>query len=556
MAKHNGVNDLFQSERQILESALSIIAKANDRSNPLLQEYELLTSSYKRLLRQTNKLLNISDSQQRNLKNVQNDLINLLNNAGQGFLTFASDLLVDKEYSQECINIFGQKIDNLNILELLHNPDDEEQNILLKRIFNIVFSPDSRSRKEIYMGLLPDNILLNDKHINLDYKVITQIEGDATQEVLMLILTDITEKARLENQIERERNQLKTIVNVVVNYNDFLRCCREYRFFVRVKIPQLLQEDSSLRYSMLEIFREVHTFKGSWAMFGMQNVSNRLHDLENQIASMIEEIDGITIHDATAALNANLLEEWLHEDILKISNVLGKDFFAQENFVTVDKQKILDIEEKIKMYLPNNDGEVLLKEIRRLRYRSLKGLLKIYVDYVAGLAEKTEKLINPLIIEGKDIFIDDDIYTGLIKCLGHVFRNSVDHGIESPDQRLLISKVEYGTITCLLEMQDDQIIIVIADDGRGIDVNQVREKAIRNGIENTDLSSDISDEKLLLLIFEDEFSTRDTVTDLSGRGEGLASVKEELDKLAGEIKIKTEIGKGTEFTFILPIITI
>ncbi|MDD3364249.1 MAG: ATP-binding protein [Syntrophomonas sp.] len=554
MAKQNRVNDLFQSERHILESAQSIIAKADNRSNPLLQEYELLTSSYKRLLRQTNKLLNISDSQQRNLKNVQNDLINLLNNTGQGFLTFASDLLVDKEFSQECVNIFGQKIDNLNILELLHNPADEEQNILLKRIFNLIFSPDSKSRREIYMELLPDNILLNDKHIHLDYKVITQIEGDATQEVLMLILTDISEKIRLENQIERERNQLKTIVNVVVNYNDFIGCWREYRFFVQVKIPQLLQEDNSLRDNIREIYRKVHTFKGSWAMFGMQNTANHLHELENQIASMIEEIDETPIHDATVNLNINHLEEWLQEDISQITNVLGKDFFVQENIVNVDKQKILDIEEKVKMYLPNNDGEVLLKEIRKLRYKNLKALLKIYVDYVAMLSEATEKIVSPLVIEGNDIFIDEDMYAGFIKCLGHVFRNSVDHGIESPNQRLSSGKLEYGTITCLLEIQDDHIVIVVADDGRGVDVNQVREKAIRNGIKDT--KTDISDEKLLLLMFEDEFSTRDTVTILSGRGEGLACVKEELDKLAGAIKIRTVVGKGTEFAFILPIITI
>lgn len=187
--------------------------------------------------------------------------------------------------------------------------------------------------------------------------------------------------------------------------------------------------------------------------------------------------------------------------------------------------------------------------MRTIRYKSIKEMLNVYVDYTFKLAQSLDKNIYKFEIDGDHIKVDPDRISPFIKSLIHVFRNAVDHGIEIGDERLEAGKDILGKITCIVEKTDTSISITIKDDGKGIDIEEIKEKAINRGLISEDTVSNLTDEQLIDLIFCDNFSTKNLINELSGRGYGLSAVKREMDNLHGTIQVETSLGKGTKFVF-------
>ncbi len=154
-------------------------------------------------------------------------------------------------------------------------------------------------------------------------------------------------------------------------------------------------------------------------------------------------------------------------------------------------------------------------------------------------------------IEGGDTAMDQTIIDSLKDPLVHIVRNCIDHGLESPEQRLKAGKPEEGLLRLSAEQHGDSVQITITDDGRGIDSEKVRAKAVERGIvsENQTLSR----EETLLLIFRPGFSTADTVSQLSGRGVGLDVVRRQIEGLRGSVELTSEPGQGTSIRLTLPL---
>lgn len=164
-------------------------------------------------------------------------------------------------------------------------------------------------------------------------------------------------------------------------------------------------------------------------------------------------------------------------------------------------------------------------------------------------------------VEGKDVNldlkgvtteIDRNILQIISDSLIHLIRNCVSHGIESPEERKKSKKPAAGTVTLSARNDSDGVIIDIIDDGKGIDVERVREKALAKGLVTREMLPMINEQDLLMLIFEAGFSTREEVTSLSGRGVGMDVVKKALDSIGGNITLHTEKGVGTTISLKLP----
>ena len=154
---------------------------------------------------------------------------------------------------------------------------------------------------------------------------------------------------------------------------------------------------------------------------------------------------------------------------------------------------------------------------------------------------------------GDNVEIDKAMIEGLTDPLMHIIRNSVDHGIEMPEDRALTGKPEVGSISISAEQANGQMIITIEDDGKGINSEKVALKALEQGqIDENQYNSMTQNEKALL-IFGAGVSTADEITDISGRGVGMDVVKTNIHKLGGAIKLDTHIGEGTTITIMLPL---
>ena len=171
---------------------------------------------------------------------------------------------------------------------------------------------------------------------------------------------------------------------------------------------------------------------------------------------------------------------------------------------------------------------------------------------VRELAKEMDKKIE-LVVKGEETEIDRGIIEELNDPLVHMIRNSCDHGIEAPKDRINSGKSEVGTVTLDADQEGNHIVLKIIDDGKGMDAQKLKEKAIEKDIITEDQARTMTEREAYQLIFAPGFSTAKVVTDVSGRGVGMDVVKTNIQKLKGMVEIDSELGKGTTFIIKLPL---
>jgi two-component system, chemotaxis family, sensor kinase CheA len=168
------------------------------------------------------------------------------------------------------------------------------------------------------------------------------------------------------------------------------------------------------------------------------------------------------------------------------------------------------------------------------------------------IAQATGKEVD-LQLSGEETEIDRKVLELLGDPLTHLLRNAIDHGIELPEERELAGKPRRGTLRIAAEASAGQVQISIADDGRGMDPQRIREAALRKGLLSAEAAASLSDQETLELVFMPGFSTAAIITDISGRGVGLDVVRTNIGELGGQVQIQSEIGRGTTILLLLPL---
>ena len=198
--------------------------------------------------------------------------------------------------------------------------------------------------------------------------------------------------------------------------------------------------------------------------------------------------------------------------------------------------------QKLSRQLRDNAFEISLIPIQNelMRFQRL----------VRDLSKEMNKEID-FIIEGGEIELDKNIIENLTDPLLHIIRNSVDHGIESPEERMKAGKSPKGTIVFKAYYSGANVIIKIQDDGRGIDPEMIKQKAIERDLIKKDI--ELSRKEILDLVFLSGFTTRTEVSDISGRGVGMDVVKRKINGIRGEVSIESEVGQGTILTLEIPL---
>ncbi|KIL39172.1 hypothetical protein SD70_21760 [Gordoniibacillus kamchatkensis] len=205
-----------------------------NQASELLLKYKELSARHEKLMREMTKIMRISDAQSRSLIRVKTELKALLDNARQGFLTFDSSLTVQKQYSEECRRLFGRKIGGLPFIELIY-PFDIEQQELAATFLRQIFGEEDEFVRDSWMDLLPNEISLHGKIVQLEYKMISHPGGDP---FCMVIMTDVTHEKDLETEVERERRILRMVVKAVAFGSDVAEAVSAYRSFAASPIAR------------------------------------------------------------------------------------------------------------------------------------------------------------------------------------------------------------------------------------------------------------------------------------------------------------------------------
>lgn len=194
----------------------------------------------------------------------------------------------------------------------------------------------------------------------------------------------------------------------------------------------------------------------------------------------------------------------------------------------------------------------LQDQIMKARMLPIETVLNRFPRMVRDLAQKVNKEIK-LELNGGDTELDRSVIEVIGDPLLHILRNSVDHGIESPEDRVAAGKPSGGSIVVSAKHQENHIVIDIIDDGRGIDLERVKRKAVEKGLLAKDAADRINDKDAIQYIFASGLSTAKQVSEVSGRGVGMDIVRSNIQKLGGIIDVDTVLGKGTKFSLRLPL---
>jgi two-component system chemotaxis sensor kinase CheA len=194
----------------------------------------------------------------------------------------------------------------------------------------------------------------------------------------------------------------------------------------------------------------------------------------------------------------------------------------------------------------------LQRSVMKVRMVPVEQLFRRFPRVIRDLAKKENKDVR-LVMNGADTDLDKSILDALAEPMSHLVRNAVDHGIESPEERIAAGKPAQACITLDAYHQGNHIVIEVADDGRGVDPQRVITRAIERGVVTAEEAARMTDSEIVNLIFEPGFSTAEKVTQVSGRGVGLDVVKTVLERLKGSVMVTSESGQGARFLLRVPL---
>lgn len=463
----------------------------------------------------------------------------LLDSLNQAFFVFDKDGQCAPFYSKACLDLLetapnGQSL--WNILKIETTKVDSFKSWLFTVFSELLPFDDLKA-------LGPNQIPHPTKRISLEYFPIRNLEGQIDK--IVCIGSDITDLIAAQHQAEQDRGKVESILKMIQNRKELKLFLLETKTQVSNLDNELAKLKSDPHCSHDSILRALHTIKGGAATFSYTTLKETAHLLEDLMIARKS--------NSEASQNKSELEDLKNKIKYETSQIITfyKEVFGElspqeDDNVLFSKQDI----QHILQFKNIKDLQIFIED--RAYSQPLKNVTSQFPIVIQRTAQLLNKSIAPLKVANEAIRIPLKVFDPFFNSFIHVLRNSVDHGIESKDIRQAHSKPETGTLELDFQVTHHDgrkyLQITYKDDGQGINPIRIREKLTQNNISH----SHLSDAEVIYFIFNPSFTTRDVVTETSGRGVGLDAVKHEIDQLGGSIKIKSEIGRFTEFIFNLP----
>ncbi len=247
--------------------------------------------------------------------------------------------------------------------------------------------------------------------------------------------------------------------------------------------------------------------------------------------------------DSTIRLDVSVLDE--------LMNLVGELVLARNSLVRsiskIEDRSLIADAQRIDLVTSELQGRVLRTRMRPVR--TVWAKLPRLVREVSMACGRTVVLE----VEGEETELDKSVVEAIKDPMTHCVRNAVDHGIEPSDIRLALGKTREGHLRLKASHENGQVVIVVSDDGRGIDPDKIRAKAVEKGLHSEDVVNRMTDREVLDLIFAPGFSTAEKVTEVSGRGVGMDVVRTNVERIGGTVSVSSVLGQGTTFTFTIPL---
>ncbi|SMF00129.1 ATP-binding protein [Pseudobacteriovorax antillogorgiicola] len=498
------------------------------------------------LLEQQNRNLEaIVNQRTQELRRKKDDIQAMLENINMGILTITPGQLIHQEYSKQMEQILeSDQIANGQLMDVLFSSSDLSNDIKARMdsALRVAIGEHEMNFHVNYEAFVSSMHYFSpsgrEKILELEWNPI--IDQDGTVERIILSVKDVTEVRKLEELAKNQSRQFAVITEIVTvgseRYSEFMYSMDRAIGEVREAIDLNGQRNPEVINS---IFRTLHTLKGNSRALGFKQMAEAIHNAE-KVYSMLRQDPKMKWDRSTLRHGLNELEDCIgiYRDIYdqKLQK-LGQDSKIPQLMAMLD-----EIDQEIDSGRPAQSLFPFHNKFKRILDGQL-GLDYLFESIQGGICETASELNKrtPIVEYTKiDIFMDRDQFDAVRSVFVHLIHNSIDHGIEAPEERLMKRKDPQGLIQVDLGLHDGQRLqIHYQDDGRGLDIQALRASLSKDGIDHRSFS----DWDLAHSIFNSGLSTKPTVTEVSGRGVGLDAVKHLVESHGGTITI--ELGEAT-----------
>lgn len=458
-------------------------------------------------------------------------------------------LIIDRkamvsEYFHPDVNKFIEYVNptNLNYFDLLSKSDQEKENY--NSWLDLVFNETLSFEECVALGPTEFQHADASKFVRLDYRPIRDEKNKI--KALMVLFCDETNLRDAQIDAEKREMRSKFLLKAFTFKTQFVDFISELKLVI-FRLREF--GNAPTAENVLEAKRLLHTLTGATSYFHL----TKLEEVCRETETAIRKIDVNKRTDLAkiflgACLKFNEMYQTLYREY---SPVLGKPAFNNQIAREVPLKKLELFYHKLMVEVENNDLQTeFLNEFVKL---PLSQMFLHFEGVIQDTATLLAKKVKPLKIIGDHVLIYETPYKNLFASFIHIFNNVIDHGIEDPYTRQKLEKPTEGLITVEIKKdQDDFIDIAISDDGRGINVDLIKRKLEVNNINY----SFLSDGEILQTIFLPDFTTKDDVGKVSGRGIGLNAVADELEKIGGTVTVSSSPGLGVTFHIQIPVLAL
>jgi two-component system chemotaxis sensor kinase CheA len=463
----------------------------------------------------------------------------MINSLGQGFMVVEPSGKVNPIYSKACEYLIEAVPSGKLIWEVIPHAGKEPE-----KLWSALFMETLPF--EDLVGLCPATFKHSqDRHVTLNYNAIKG--ADDMIESIVVVATDRTSEVQAMQAAERERNYANMVVRISKNKKQFAVFTKLSKDLLSETLSEGQKENPD--YDLL--FRLVHTIKGGSASFSIMTVKDLAHSTESYLYGLKRgECEDPAAALAKVRAQSVEMSEAFEAFLSENRNLIGTDSGADS--VQIPMVKLKNFSEKLAALPEGANWQATFEE--EFILEPIKNGFSHFDDMVEPVKERLGKEVNPISFVNGDIKVKAENYTDLIGSMIHAIRNALDHGLESPDDREATGKARSGNLTFEFVKETvekkDWLTIKFSDDGRGIDPARIREKLVKLGREEE--ANKLSDEEAIQMVFDAGFSTKDEVTETSGRGVGLDAIAYEAGKLGGFARIFTRMGEGTTLVVSVP----
>ena len=379
--------------------------------------------------------------------------------------------------------------------------------------------------------------------------------GDGSTERLMLCVRDVTELRELARAAQAQKQELAMIGEVLAvqqeKFHDFVDSSASFVLHNQRLLDGAATDAAARAAAVAELFRNMHTIKGNARTYGLLQLADLAHAAEQRYDALRQDLSGWD----SAALAAELqavrasLDSYAQINDTKLGRKGPGRRGSVEKYLMVPRERVDELLQATNSAIQSGDAHAthaMLEQVQHalqlLGTHTLHDVLETVVASLPDLAQELGKQAPKVVITDGGVVLRTQVTDVLRNSFMHLLRNALDHGIEAPRERAAQGKAQQGRIEIALRQADGRITLRLSDDGRGLDLDRIRAKAIASGLVQE--GSALAAAETAQLIFAPGFSTASEVTAISGRGVGMDAVKAFIESVGGSIALELQPTHG------------